>query len=214
VLGSYDPIKKELKVKSLTEDHQPGNLREMSRILKEHPGEDETAAFSFEGPPRILGRLMPSRAFGDGRFKYSLKDQDQLDALISGISYDSSMERPRYLISPPYITASPDVHIRELHQNDQFLVLATDGIFDSLTNRDVCRHVYNFIKGRSTETNAATHLLKAAIQNGQGEDYLAHSLSLPPKISRMYRDDMTVQVYFFHHISHDARVKYETLERC
>ncbi|KAJ3347763.1 Pyruvate dehyrogenase phosphatase catalytic subunit, partial [Kappamyces sp. JEL0680] len=197
VLGSYDPIKRELKAKGLTEDHQPGNLREQSRILKEHPGEDDTAVISSEGgPSRVLGVLMPSRAFGDGRFKYSLRDQEQLDALKAGIRGNPCIERPYHLMTPPYITARPDVLCHRIQPTDQFLVLSTDGIFDMLTNRDVVRHVYNFIKGRTVDSNAATHLIRHAIQNGQGQDFVAYSLSLPARQSRLYRDDMTVQVVF------------------
>jgi pyruvate dehydrogenase phosphatase len=48
------------KAKPLTLDHQPSNLRELSRLHQEHPGEEETVAFG-RGPLRVLGGMMPSR---------------------------------------------------------------------------------------------------------------------------------------------------------
>jgi pyruvate dehydrogenase phosphatase len=50
------------KGKALTQDHQPSNLRELSRLNQEHPGEEETVAFNAgNGPLRVLGGMMPSR---------------------------------------------------------------------------------------------------------------------------------------------------------
>jgi pyruvate dehydrogenase phosphatase len=50
------------KGKPLTQDHQPSNLRELSRLNQDHPGEEETVAFNAgDGPLRVLGGMMPSR---------------------------------------------------------------------------------------------------------------------------------------------------------
>ena len=44
--------------KALTLDHQPSNLRELSRLHQDHPGEEETVASKAgDGPLRVLGIL-------------------------------------------------------------------------------------------------------------------------------------------------------------
>jgi pyruvate dehydrogenase phosphatase len=45
--------------KVLTQDHQPSNLRELSRLNQDHPGEEETVAFNAgDGPWRVLGKVL------------------------------------------------------------------------------------------------------------------------------------------------------------
>ena len=53
--------------KPLTVLHNSDNKKEMSRLLAEHPGEGETIVRN----ERLLGQLIPLRAFGDVRFKWS-----------------------------------------------------------------------------------------------------------------------------------------------
>lgn len=200
VLGSFDPFSKSWKARALTEDHQPSNLRELSRLQNEHPGEEDTVAFSSSGngPLRVLGGLMPSRAFGDARYKWSLEDQEKIDALLSGLPLGSySWLRPHYLQTPPYMTAKPDIATHKITELDQFLVISTDGLFDVFTNRDIVRHLSNYLKVEDNQENAATYLIRCAIENGKGQEFLSQMLSMEPKESRKWRDDMTVQVVFF-----------------
>jgi serine/threonine protein phosphatase PrpC len=53
----------------LSKDHQASDPQEMERLRKEHPGEEKTVAFapSSRETIRVLGGLMPSRSFGDGK---------------------------------------------------------------------------------------------------------------------------------------------------
>lgn len=41
------------------------------------------------------------------------------------------------------INAEPDVRERGLERHDDFLVLATDGLWDVMTSQEVCNIVYN-----------------------------------------------------------------------
>ena len=203
VMGSFDAEKNVWKLRAMTEDHQPSNLRELARLNSEHPGEDDTVAFSGAGGPlRILGGLMPSRAFGDARYKWSLEDQEKIDALLlkeNGIDSNSWL-RPRFLFTPPYITATPEILKYSISSTgDRFLVMATDGLFDMLTNRDIVRIISNYIRFESenTKENAATYLIRNAVEMGRGQEFLSRMLTLEPRLARRYRDDISVQVIFF-----------------
>ncbi|CAN0455396.1 unnamed protein product, partial [Ectocarpus sp. 12 AP-2014] len=41
------------------------------------------------------------------------------------------------------VNAEPDVRERDLERHDDFLVLATDGLWDVMTSQEVCNIVYN-----------------------------------------------------------------------
>lgn len=199
VLGVYDKAKDIIKGRALTEDHQPSNLRELSRIHNDHPGEENTVVDNpGRGPLRVLGGLMPSRAFGDARYKYSLDDQAKIDVLLEqGKTYSYSWHKPPNLFTPPYVTATPEVFRMTIGENDKFLVLATDGLYDSLSSGDVAEHVADYLNGNTIDDNAATHLIRKALEEGKGQQHLSRVLSLPPKVSRRYRDDISVQIVFF-----------------
>jgi pyruvate dehydrogenase phosphatase len=199
VLGVYDKDKNTIKARALTEDHQPSNLRELSRLHNDHPDEEKTVVDNpGRGPLRVLGGLMPSRAFGDSRYKYSLDDQAKIDVLLEqGKILSYSWCKPDNLFTPPYMTASPEVFQKVIGANDKFLVLATDGLYDSLSSGDVADHVSDFLKGDTIDINAATHLIRKALEEGKGQQHLSRLLSLSPKVARNYRDDITVQIVFF-----------------
>mmetsp|Transcript_29364 Transcript_29364/g.53886 ORF Transcript_29364/g.53886 Transcript_29364/m.53886 type:complete len:522 (-) Transcript_29364:1698-3263(-) len=93
---------------ALSEDHKPAHEVERSRIL---------AAGGFladiGGVCRVNGNLNLSRAIGDLKYKCNqeLPPQEQI------------------------ITAQPDVKIIRLVEEDEFFILACDGVWDVLTNQ-------------------------------------------------------------------------------
>ncbi|KAJ3271519.1 Pyruvate dehyrogenase phosphatase catalytic subunit [Terramyces sp. JEL0728] len=195
VLGSVNDGK--WKAKAITEDHQPSNLRELFRLNKEHPGEEN---FVVSGsPPRVLGGMMPSRAFGDARYKYSLEDQERIDALVHGLPLmNYATIRPHHLQSPPYMTAVPEIAHVKITPDSMFLVMASDGLFDMLSNSEIVGHVANFLtRPPERDSNAATYLIRKALSHGKSDEYLSRMLTVNEKHSRSYRDDITIQVLFF-----------------
>lgn len=217
VLGSYDALEKRWKVRTLSEDHTGSNLREQARLSKAHPGETVVFSNSDDGPLRVLGCLMPSRAFGDGRFKWSLARQEKIDMLLNVdggdgeewrdlISSNNSFLRPREeLKTPPYMTASPELTTVALSRSDKFLVLATDGLFDLLTSSDVVRLLANYKTLGRKGDNAATYLIRQAITMGQDDAFLSRMLSLQgSRLSRSFRDDISCIVVFLNDPVDDA----------
>ncbi|CAE6961337.1 unnamed protein product [Symbiodinium natans] len=98
----------------LSYDHKPASQTEKSRI--------EAAGGTIEdngGVPRVNGNLNLSRAIGDLEYKKrtDLPPQEQV------------------------ICSTPDVVIRELTPEDEFIVLACDGIWDVMSNQDICDFV-------------------------------------------------------------------------
>ncbi|KAJ3298754.1 Pyruvate dehyrogenase phosphatase catalytic subunit [Borealophlyctis nickersoniae] len=199
----------------LSEDHQPSNPTELERLKKEHPGEERTVAFKNrpDGPMRVIGGMMPSRAFGDAKYKWPMDVQAKTDALVQSLPAGKYPWRtPKYCKTPPYMTASPEITHHKLTSDDYFLVLASDGIFDCMTSLEVVEAVAQFYDGSDAamtsptgrprndpvrDANAATHLVRVALAQGEGQEGVSKMLTIQKGRSRDYRDDMTAQVITF-----------------
>ena len=68
VIGQFDGNK--WTAKALTTDHSTSTESEVKRLKKLHPSEDRTVIKNN----RLLGQLIPLRAFGDMRYKWSMND--------------------------------------------------------------------------------------------------------------------------------------------
>lgn len=111
----------------LSEDQTGGTTSEAERLRREHPGEPNVVRNG-----RILGGLEPSRAFGDAYYKWSLKTNEELKK-----SYFS--RTPSSLLkTPPYVTAEPIITTTKVEpEKGDFVVMATDGLWEMLTNEEV-----------------------------------------------------------------------------
>ncbi|KAJ3190229.1 hypothetical protein HDU85_000522 [Gaertneriomyces sp. JEL0708] len=206
---------------ALSEDQTTANPREYARLLEEHPGEDNTVV----ARGRVLGGLMPTRAFGDSRYKWDREDQELLQLRLPRALYKT----------PPYVTAIPEVTHYEINPRvDKFLILATDGIWDRLTNEQCADLVGGYMQrhqmvpdeptvGQSLkeiagtnmgsrwsweDDNAATHLIRNALGQGVPER-ISSLLSLQAPVSRRYRDDMTANIVFFGESTPNSSVSFK-----
>ncbi|KAL5036547.1 hypothetical protein BDEG_24504 [Batrachochytrium dendrobatidis JEL423] len=195
---------------TLTNDHQVGNPNEMATLKKEHPDELETVAFRhcLDGPLRVIGGLVPTRAFGDARYKWPMAVQHKISALMKGLpSRRRQWPMLRYCLTPPYVHARPDISHVTLTPQDCFLVIASDGLFEELSNEHVVNIVGDFLNSSQNKTNSAlyeirhenvaTHLLRQALKSGKYDDrHVSRLLTLRPSECRNWRDDILIQVVF------------------
>ncbi|KAJ7041901.1 phosphatase 2C-like domain-containing protein [Mycena alexandri] len=108
----------------LSVDQTGKNEAEVARLTAEHPGE---ALFNDRG--RFLGWGI-TRAFGNGVMKWSKELQEFLQEKCLG-------DKPRAtLLTPPYFTAMPEITTTIIQPGD-FMVMASDGLWDCLTNEEV-----------------------------------------------------------------------------
>jgi pyruvate dehydrogenase phosphatase len=111
----------------LSEDQTGGTTSEMERLRKEHPGEPNVVRNG-----RILGGLEPSRAFGDATYKWSLQTAAELKKSYFGRTQSSLLK------TPPYVTAEPIITTTKVEpEKGDFVVMATDGLWEMLTNEEV-----------------------------------------------------------------------------
>ena len=160
-------------------DQTAQNLHEVDRINEHHPGE----TVIIRG--RILGGLMPTRAFGDSRYKWSTKLQSKLQFLTTNLTSKPLMRStPANFITPPYVTSMPDVVSYKLTKADEFLVLGTDGIYDMLSSEQVI------------ECDDARDIVWRSVQKA-GKGKVDELLNIPAPWCRKFRDDMTALVVRF-----------------
>lgn len=183
VLGSSGPDGK-VHAQVLTEEHRTYNPIERERLIREHPCEDEDIMFFDE---RLCGILQPTRAFGDVVLKWPSREKVLLEYV-----FDEPTYVPNYL-TPPYLSSTPDVKSVKLDPSSRFLIIATDGLWDGLSDEESVRLTTNKPSG----INSATWLIQNSLAQ-HNEQRLSRVLSIPPgPICRNIRDDISVIVIYF-----------------
>jgi len=110
----------------LTSDHKPSRPDEAARVR---------AAGGFILHKRVMGELAITRAFGDKSFKMGIKAMLEEEAESSSGAGMGSNDIPKDLTAP-LISAEPEIASMVLSHNDEFLLLACDGLFDVFRSQD------------------------------------------------------------------------------
>lgn len=115
----------------LSNDHNAYNNNEVNRVKSSHPANESMTVIRQE---RLLGELMPLRAFGDARFKW--QGEIQKDIFRKWEKQHGPQLRnfhlPRNFYTPPYLVPTPEVTHYNLEGKTGFLILATDGLWEML----------------------------------------------------------------------------------
>ncbi|KAI2620823.1 protein phosphatase 2C [Xylaria nigripes] len=129
----------------LSDDQTGSNPNEAARMRKAHPGEERVV---HNG--RVLGGLEPTRAFGDASYKWSREISDRLRASFFG------RQTSPHLKTPPYVTAEPVVTTTQINpEKGDFLVMATDGLWEMLSNEEVVGLVGKWIESQAAEQSTS-----------------------------------------------------------
>ncbi|PSR73183.1 hypothetical protein PHLCEN_2v10960 [Hermanssonia centrifuga] len=163
------------EVRELSVDQNGRNPAEESRLGVQHPGEHVIKN------GRVLGWGV-SRAFGDARWKWSPDVQRRLKEGYLGRSIPHDVKTPPYLIVEPEVTAT------EIQPGD-FLIMASDGLWESLTSEEAVGLVGWWRDARSTLDSSSTTDTRTA-----SPDKLPIEQGYEDNTSR---DDITTIVVFF-----------------
>lgn len=161
VLGRRGPSGKWIAT-PLSEDQTGGTPSEMARLRAEHPGEENVVRSG-----RILGGLEPSRAFGDSSYKWTREVQEQIKKNFFGRTPSTLLK------TPPYVTAEPIITTTKVEpEKGDFVVMATDGLWEMLTNEEVVGLVGQWlesqVKGPNGKNGTGSSWLKGWFSNGGG----------------------------------------------
>ncbi|EPE07434.1 protein phosphatase 2c [Ophiostoma piceae UAMH 11346] len=152
VLGRRGPSGK-WTATPLSVDQTGSNPDEEARIRALHPGEQHVIRNG-----RVLGGLEPSRAFGDASYKWTRDVAERLGRSFF-VRQQSSLLR-----TPPYVTAEPVVTTTKIEpENGDFIVMATDGLWEMLTNEEAVGLVGKWLEQQ-----------KAAAAAGNGSSFTSN----------------------------------------
>ena len=129
----------------LSEDHTASRPDEKKRV--------QLAGGSVDSSHRVGGVLAVSRAFGDIMHK-SIMDGDEFLQLIGSISEQNAAQ----LQEGPLI-CTPDIRRHSIEPSDEFLIIASDGIWDVLTSQEAVFFVRRFLALNGGDVDAAANAI-------------------------------------------------------
>ncbi|KAK3997172.1 hypothetical protein QBC44DRAFT_230189 [Cladorrhinum sp. PSN332] len=139
VLGRRSPSGK-WTATPLSVDQTGSNPDEAERLRKLHPNEPYVVKNG-----RILGSLEPARAFGDASYKWTREVSEKLRRQFFARSVSPILK------TPPYVTAEPVITTTKIEpEKGDFVVMATDGLWEMLTNEEVIGLVGKWIESQSS----------------------------------------------------------------
>ena len=172
VLGSVDASQNNaITTTLLSTEHNVKNATEQDRLKEMHPDEmiagllrckSETSCY-------VKGNLQPSRSLGDLYLKYTefRPGFDQNSALLPYTSKDPARaRRVRSPFSPPYVLSDPEVQHATLTEQDGFLILASDGLWDEMSPEESVCHLYEWEKKNQARKERKRRERNAAASGG------------------------------------------------
>ncbi|KAK3037136.1 hypothetical protein RJ639_031023 [Escallonia herrerae] len=132
---------------------------------------------------RVKGLIQISRSIGDVYLKKAEFNREPLYAKF----------RLREPFRRPILSSEPSISVHELQPHDQFLILASDGLWEHLSNQDAVDIVQNH-----PHSGSARRLVKAALQEAAKKREMRYSdlKKIDRGVRRHFHDDITVIVVF------------------
>lgn len=135
----------------------------------------------------VKGRLQCTKTIGD----FYLKHQEFNDPPKNMLQKYSRRAIDNF--RGPYIENIPEIFTHELNENDEFITLATDGLWDWLSSKEVAEIILMY---RDNKSNIAGALCEAALKKAADQANLKMSdiINMSHKEKRSIHDDITVLV--------------------
>ncbi|CAN4109803.1 unnamed protein product [Withania somnifera] len=132
---------------------------------------------------RVKGLIQISRSIGD---VYLKKPEYNREPLYPKFRLREPFKRP-------ILSADPSITIQELEPHDQFLILASDGLWEHLSNQEAVDIVQN-----SPRSGSARRLVKTALQDAAKKREMRYSdlKKIDRGVRRHFHDDISVIVVF------------------
>lgn len=132
---------------------------------------------------RVKGIIQISRSIGDVYLKKAEYNREPLYAKF----------RVREPFKNPILSAEPSITVTELLPDDQFLIFASDGLWEHLSNQEAVDIVHS-----SPRNGSARKLVKAALQEAAKKREMRYSdlKKIERGVRRHFHDDITVIIVF------------------
>ncbi|XXG59841.1 hypothetical protein AAC387_Pa04g1854 [Persea americana] len=182
VLGRLVKATGEVLAVQLSAEHNASIESVRQELFSLHPDDSQIVVLKHN-VWRIKGLIQVSRSIGDVYLKKSEFNREPLYAKF----------RLREPFRRPILSAEPSVSVHALQPQDQFLIFASDGLWEHLSNQEAVDIVQNHPRSGS-----ARRLVKAALQEAAKKREMRYSdlKKIDRGVRRHFHDDITVIVVF------------------
>ncbi|KAJ4820150.1 Phosphatase 2C family protein [Rhynchospora pubera] len=166
----------------LSRDHNVAEEEVRAEVVRDHP-DDSRIVVRTQGVWRIKGIIQVSRSIGD---VYLKKPE---------ISRDPQFQQsiPPVPLKRPVMTSVPSIRVRKLQPQDTFVIFASDGLWEQLSDENAVDIVFN-----NPRKGIAKRLVKAALNAAAKKREMRYEdiTKIEKGVRRHFHDDITVIVIF------------------
>ncbi|XP_041020860.1 probable protein phosphatase 2C 46 isoform X1 [Juglans microcarpa x Juglans regia] len=199
VLGRLVKATGEVLAIQLSSEHNVGRESVRQEMHSLHP-DDSQIVILKHNVWRVKGLIQVSRSIGDVYLKKPEFNRSPLYAKF----------RLREPFKRPILSSEPSISVHELQPHDQFIIFASDGLWEHLSNQDAVDIVQNH-----PHSGSARRLVKAALLEAAKKREMRYSdlKKIDRGIRRHFHDDITVIVVYLDSnlVSRASSVKGPTL---
>nr|GFA72717.1 probable protein phosphatase 2C 38 [Tanacetum cinerariifolium] len=182
VLGRADRGVRGVSAVQLSTEHNASYASVRDELQSMHPDDPKIVVLKHN-VWRVKGLIQVSRSIGDAYLK---KQEFNREPLLA--KFRLSKPFSKQILSP-----EPSIFIHKLNPKDQFLIFASDGLWEHLSNEEAVDIVNNY-----SRSGIARRLVKAALQIAAKKREMRYSdlKKIDRGVRRHFHDDITVVVMF------------------
>ncbi|XP_057488875.1 probable protein phosphatase 2C 63 [Actinidia eriantha] len=175
--------KSKVVAERLSRDHNVACEDVRKEVKALHP-DDSAVVVSCHGVWRIKGIIQVSRSIGD---VYLKKPEFNRDPILQHFGIP---------LKRPVLTAEPSIHTKELTPEDLFLIFASDGLWEHLSDETAVEIVF-----KNPRAGIAKKLVGAALREAAKKREMRYNdiKKVGKGIRRHLHDDITVIVIYLNH---------------
>ncbi|XP_062092797.1 probable protein phosphatase 2C 38 isoform X2 [Humulus lupulus] len=182
VLGKLEKAVKQVKAIQLSVEHNASyeSVREELHLL--HPDDPQIVILKHK-VWRVKGLIQISRSIGDAYLK---RAEFNREPLLSKFRLSEPFHKP-------ILKAEPTVLVQKLFPEDKFLIFASDGLWEHLSNQEAVDIVHS-----CPRNGIAKRLIKTALREAAKKREMRYSdlKKIDRGVRRHFHDDITVIVLF------------------
>ncbi|KAF5453489.1 hypothetical protein F2P56_028387 [Juglans regia] len=182
VLGRQEKAVKVFKAVQLSFEHNASMESVREELHSLHPNDPQIVVLKHK-VWRVKGIIQVSRSIGDAYLK---KAEFNREPLLSKFRLPKPFHEP-------ILKAEPTILVQKLYPGDQFLIFASDGLWENLSNQEAVDIVQS-----CPRSGIARKLVKAALCEAAKKREMRYSdlKKIDRGVRRHFHDDITVIVLF------------------
>ncbi|TKY52859.1 phosphatase 2C 38 [Spatholobus suberectus] len=182
VLGRFERATRETEAIQLSTEHNVNQETVRDELRSKHPFDSQIVVMR-QNVWRVKGLIQVSRSIGDAYLKKAEFNREPLPSKF----------RLAETFFKPILSCEPSTSSHTLQPDDQFLIFASDGLWEHLTNQEAVNIVSN-----NPPNGIARRLVKAALREAakKCDMRLSDLQKIEQGMRRHIHDDITVIVVF------------------